>query len=87
MKVLSSLPPLDAELRWILGRPCFTVIGIAGALRLMGHDIPRKAEEEQAAAIHWMVNMYLQHGSETWRAEADRALAVGREAAKSKEDS
>jgi hypothetical protein len=75
-KVLPSpagAPPLDDELRDILGRPCFTLIGMAQMLRSMGHDIKRRAEDEQAVSIHWMLDLYMKHGSE-WRTEAARII-------------
>lgn len=34
-----------------------------------GHDVPRKAEEEQAAVLHWMLTHYLTHGDD-WRTNA-----------------
>ena len=65
---------LDDETRWILGRPCFAVIGIVKVLRQNGHDIARKAEDEQAAAIFWMLQMYVKHG-EDWRDKASKWLS------------
>ena len=55
---------MDDELRWILGRPNFACVGIAERLRELGKDIERKAESEQAAAIHWMMSLYVQHGAD-----------------------
>ena len=52
---------LDDSLREILGRPNFACAPIAGALRARGWTIARKAEAEQAAAIFWMLEHYLQH--------------------------
>lgn len=72
-----SLPPLDEEVRWILGRPNFMCAGIAGALRMSGQEIKRKAEEEQAAVLHWMLTLYVQHGA-GWREVAERLLAEAR---------
>lgn len=75
-KVLPSqagAPPLDDEMRDILGRPCFTLIVMAQLLRGMGHDIKTRAEDEQAASIHWMLDLYMKHGSE-WRTEAARII-------------
>jgi hypothetical protein len=65
--------PLNDETRFILGRPCFTVIPMVQVLRIMGHEIPHKAEDEQAHAIHWMLTLYESHGA-GWRDEANRIL-------------
>jgi hypothetical protein len=46
----------------ILGRPSFTCIRIAHRLRELGQIIPKKSEEEQAAVICWLLNLYLEHG-------------------------
>jgi hypothetical protein len=70
--------PFDDHVRNILGRPCFTLIGVANILRKSGHKIPPKAEEEQAACLHWMLNLYLKHGAkwvEVGEAEIKSALA------------
>jgi hypothetical protein len=68
---------LNDETRWILGRPNFACAGLAECLRRMGHTVARKAEDEQAAAIHWMLTMYEQHGTE-WREAAERALQAAK---------
>jgi hypothetical protein len=64
---------LDDEVRWILGRPCFAIAGIAGALRKNGYKCERKAEDEQAVAIHWMLSVYFAHGK-GWREAAQKEL-------------
>lgn len=61
------------DARAILGRPCFACIAIVERLRARGFDIPRKAEEEQAATIRWMLTMLVQHGS-AWREKGDDFL-------------
>lgn len=61
--------PLNDDTRWILGRPNFWCASIANVLREDGHDIKSRAEEEQAAVIHWLLNLYIQHGS-GWREAA-----------------
>lgn len=66
---------LNDQTRWILGRPNFVCGGIARVLRAGGHEIPAKAEEEQAAVIHWMLCQWETHGSD-WKAVADQALRV-----------
>lgn len=57
---------LDDQVKWIFGQPNFTCSGIAQALRNLGKQIDKKSEDEQAAVIHWMLNLYLTHG-ENWR--------------------
>ena len=64
---------LTPDLIEILGRPNFACGEIAHAMRAGGQDIPRKAEGEQAAVIHWMLGFYLEHGPD-WRMAAGNAL-------------
>jgi hypothetical protein len=61
------------DVRWILGRPNFACAGIANALRKSGMNIEHKAEDEQAAAIFWMLEMYKMHGK-NWRKAGDEFL-------------
>lgn len=63
----------DDETRWILGRPNFTCGLTAQALRALGQDIPNKAEEEQAAAIFWMLSMYEKYGN-GWREKGHKEM-------------
>ncbi|CAI2528775.1 Uncharacterised protein [Serratia ficaria] len=70
---LGQLPPLTPELASILGRPNFQCYHLALALRAGGHDIPRKAEAEQAAVIYFMLGHYLEHG-EKWSEKAEKEL-------------
>lgn len=68
--VARQLPQaLDEDLIDILGRPNFLCAGIASILRQGGQEIKFKAEHEQAAAIHFLLKRYLEHGA-AW---ADRA--------------
>jgi len=67
------LPEINEDLVDILGRPNFTCSGIAGLFRRNGADIKRKSENEQAFVIHWLIGVYLTHGSE-WRATAEAEL-------------
>jgi hypothetical protein len=69
----AGIPAMDDEVRWILGQPNFACISYANALRRLGHSIPNKVEEEQAAVIHWMLTVYAQHG-ESWREEGAKIL-------------
>ena len=64
---------LNEETRFILGRPNFWCGAKAHVLRKLGHDIPKKAEEEQAYVINWMLEMYEKHG-DTWRAHCEKHL-------------
>jgi len=66
---VAVVPELTSELRWILGQMCFQHIHTAQALRLMGHQIARKAEDEQAVTIYWMLGHYLKDTA-NWRQNA-----------------
>ncbi|MBA5234781.1 hypothetical protein H2Y56_22120 [Pectobacterium aroidearum] len=62
-----AMPDLNADLIEILGRPNFMCSPVAHCLRIGGVGIPRKSENEQAACIHWMLGLYLEH-RENWKA-------------------
>lgn len=64
---------LNNETRFILGRPNFWCGQLSRNLRELGHDIPKKAEEEQAYVIYWMLGLYEQHG-DNWRSELEACL-------------
>lgn len=69
------IPPLNDVLKDILGRVSFTVAHVARrlhALRL--YDVERRAEAEQAAALHWMLTLYFKHG-DGWMAEGEKILS------------
>lgn len=70
---VASLTPLNEDTQDILGRPNFTCISIAHRLRQLGHDIENRAENEQAAVVHFLLNMYERHGAE-WREHANAYL-------------
>ncbi|HEN8710586.1 TPA: hypothetical protein U8203_000228 [Pseudomonas putida] len=74
-------PELTDDLREILGRPNFTCHFIAKALRVMGHSIAHKSEDEQAVVIHWLLGIYLKHGSD-WRQRASAELEEASKALK-----
>lgn len=78
---------LTPDLRWILGQMCFQHIHTAQALRVMGHQIARKAEDEQAVTLHWLLGHYLRDPV-SWRANAAEEMRVGAaaEAAKPTEE-
>lgn len=59
-----ALPPLDDDLIEILGRPNFACAELATLLRAGGHTIENKAEREQAAVIHFLLEHYLKHGAD-----------------------
>lgn len=75
-----DLTELNADLIDILGRPNFTCIRIAQLLRLGGVEIAKKAEAEQATAIHYLLGFYLKHGSQ-WAEKADEDIERRRLAA------
>lgn len=56
---------LNEHTRLILGQPCFQCGRIAALLRKDGHEILKKAQEEQAYVLHWLLGLYENHG-ETW---------------------
>lgn len=66
-------PELTDDLREILGRPNFTCHFNAKALRVMGHSIAHKSEDEQAVVIHWLLGIYLKHRPD-WRQRAAAEL-------------
>ena len=67
-----EFPAMTPELASILGLMCFQCIPFAQALRTAGHQIKTRAEDEQAAVLHWMLGHWFRHGEE-WRdhAQAD----------------
>ena len=56
----------DKEIRHILGRPCFQFIGWAEAIRKLGYPLARKAEEEQALGIYYLLWLYDKHKDKYW---------------------
>lgn len=60
---------LTPALRDVLGMMVFELSPIAPALRAAGHDIERRAEDEQAAVLHWLIGIVLEHG-DGWRKHA-----------------
>ncbi len=71
----------NEEVRWILGRPCFTFIELTQILRAGGQQIKRKAEDEQCAGIIWMLQQHQEHG-ENWREEGGKKLKAIQESLK-----
>jgi hypothetical protein len=74
---------LTPELREILGLMMWTTGPIAHAFRAAGHEIPRKAEEEQAFVLHWLIGLALEHGSE-WRKRGSEIIQEMSQTAKAK---
>ncbi|ODJ92505.1 hypothetical protein BB779_26030 [Pseudomonas viridiflava] len=75
--IISPTPlPLDDDLRYILGRANFSCMSIAQGLRLLGYQIPEKSEDEQAAAIHWMLSHYMRDPV-NWRRNASDEFQCG----------
>lgn len=67
---------LTDDLRDILSMMMWDSGPIAHALRDGGQDIKRKAEDEQAEVLHWLIGLALEHGSE-WRSKAsDRICEI-----------
>lgn len=65
----SLVPEYDAEVQWILGRPCFEIGGVAECLRQGGYAIKQRAEDEQAFVAHWSLLHYAKHADD-WRKAA-----------------
>lgn len=77
-KVKPKLPPLNDHMKAILGRMCFQCIHIAKLLRNDGQIIACRAEDEQAAVIYWLLNLYLEFG-DAWSVQAGAKLGEIRE--------
>lgn len=60
---------LTEPLRDALGTMCFQCGPIAALFRKGGQAIEERAEDEQAAVLHWMIGLVLRHG-DGWRAKA-----------------
>lgn len=72
---------ITPELEDVLGLMVFDTGPIAHALRADGQDIERRAESEQAAVLHWMIGLALEHGPD-WRAKVgDRLTEIADKAA------
>lgn len=52
----------NEEIEFILGRPNFVLGPYAHRLRDLGHDIPKKAEAEQAYVMYLLLELYMKHG-------------------------
>lgn len=76
-----AFPAMTEELASILGLMCFQCISFAQALRAGGYSIKKRAEDEQAAVLHWMLGHYFRSGPDGWRAEASADMERLRESA------
>lgn len=74
---MNALPPLNDDLIAILGRPNFMCAQLADTLRSGGHDIAERAENEQAAVIHFLLGHYLADPAQ-WAEKASAALKAAR---------
>lgn len=70
---LITIDPKDPEVLTILSQLCFQVADIAHLMQAAGQPIKRKAEDEQAAVLLWMLTKLHQHGKD-WRVEGDKEL-------------
>lgn len=82
-KKLSIFDKLSDDLGNILGRPNFWCGSFSRNLRDAGHVIPKKAESEQAYVIHWMLKLYIEHGTK-WAKEGDKQIKAAINSAKLK---
>lgn len=62
VEAVVRLPPLNEQVKDILGRPNFTLGHIARRLREQGMMIEEKAEDDQACVIYWMLELYVKFG-------------------------
>jgi hypothetical protein len=67
--VLSFPRELTADLRDVLSTMIWTSGQIAHCLRAGGEVIKKRAEDEQAHVLHWLICLALEHGS-AWREKA-----------------
>lgn len=74
---VNALPPLNDDLIAILGRPNFMCAQLADTLRSGGHDIAERAENEQAAVIHFLLGHYLADPNQ-WAENASAAIDAAR---------
>lgn len=75
-RAVFAIPDMDEHLLQILGRPNFRCAHIAQVLRLDGAEIRRKAEDEQAVVIHWMLTLYLAHGAKWWEVATEEVKRI-----------
>lgn len=65
---------MTPELRKVLGMMVFELSPVAHLFRdKAGADIPRRAEDEQAYVLHWLIGLVLEHGA-GWAAVAGKKI-------------
>jgi hypothetical protein len=69
---------LSDALRHVLGFPNFKCSPFAHLMRDAGATIKRKAEDEQAVVLHWLIKLVLDHG-EKWADAAQEEMKAMRE--------
>ncbi|QCP50190.1 hypothetical protein FAZ95_13975 [Trinickia violacea] len=67
---------LTDNLREALGWPNFRCGPVAYLMRAAGAQIEPKAEDEQAAVLHWFVKLVLKHGNDWWTVARDELAAM-----------
>lgn len=70
---------LSDDLREVLSTMLWTSGQIAECLRAGGEDIKRRAEDEQAHVLHWLISLALRHGPD-WRKKASERIEACRAA-------
>ncbi|PWE13034.1 hypothetical protein [Alcaligenes faecalis] len=74
---VNALPSLNDDLIAILGRPNFLCAQLADILRSGGQEIAKRAENEQAAVIHFLLGHYLADPAQ-WAEKANAAIDAAR---------
>jgi len=67
---------LTPALAHVLGMPNFSLHPIWMALRDVGVEIKPRYEDEQAAALHFLIPFALEHGDDWQRHAADRLIEL-----------
>jgi hypothetical protein len=67
---------LTPALKDVLGQPNYKLHPIWMALREVGVVINQRYEDEQAAALHFLIPIALEHGDDWQRHAADRLLEL-----------
>ena len=67
---------ITPELKEVLSLMLWKTGEIAHILRAGGIDIPRKAEEEQCAVLHWLITLAIDYGDDWKQKFGDRMDAI-----------
>lgn len=70
---------MTPEIADVLGRPNFWCSPLAHAFQAAGYQIKRRAEDEQAFILFWLLGLVLEHGKD-WRPHAGEQLQAIRSA-------